>query len=129
MIGVFNTIKINNVDILRPSNFELKRTDVFAGEYTTMTGATIADRIGWKYSDMSLKWDTLPHDQLMTLAGLSGAVTLEFDDSDGSHSEQIIRGEFGNTATRFTDSNGDALWRDVSVNIRFLNAHPFDESE
>ena len=67
MIDIFNTITIDNEQIFRPSDFDLKREDVYAGEYTTCTGAVIADRIGWRYSDIELKYDTLPDDQMQTL--------------------------------------------------------------
>ncbi len=122
MIGIFNTIKINGTEILRPNDFELKREDVYAGEYTTMTGKMIADRIGWKYSDMSLKWDMLPDNQLAVLAGITGTATLKFTDSDGEHTESVIRGSFGKTATRLT-KNGQSIWKDVELEIMFINTH------
>lgn len=127
MIGVFETIRIDNVEILRPNDMELKRADVYSGEYTTMNGSVIADRIGWKYADTTLKWDTLPDSMLTALTGLTGAVDFVFTDSDGTHTEKIIRGGFANTATRITAMDGNALWRDVAVDIRFINTHEDSE--
>ena len=123
MIGIFNTITINGVEFYRPTNFALRREDVLAGEYTTCTGKLIADRIGWKYSDMTLSWDTLPQSMLDVLTGLSGPVQMVFTDSDGSHTETIIRGAFTNTPTRFTASDESVLWRDVAAEVRFINVH------
>ena len=123
MIGIFNTITVNGVELFRPNDFTLRREDVLAGEYTTCTGKLIADRIGWKYSDMTLSWDTLPQDMLDVLTGLSGPVQMAFTDSDGLHTETIIRGAFTNTPTRITASNGSVLWRDVAVEVRFINVH------
>ena len=123
MIGVFETITINGVTFLRPNNFNLRREDVLAGEYTTCTGKLIADRIGWKYSDMTLAWDTLPQAMLDVLTGLTGAVEMKFTDSDGLHTETIIRGAFTNTPTRLTAYDGSVLWRDVAVEVRFINVH------
>jgi len=123
MIGVFESITINGVRFYRPNNFSLRREDVLAGEYTTCTGKLIADRIGWKYSDMTLSWDTLPQAMLDALTGLSGPVQMVFTDSDGAHTETIIRGAFTNTPTRFTDYNGAVMWSNVSVEVRFVNVH------
>lgn len=123
MIGVFNTIQINGSEIFRPSDFELERTDVYSGEYTTCTGAVIADRIGWKYADLELKYDTLPDDQMNVLLGMTGASTLTFTDSDGEHSETVIRMGFTHTPTRMTAYDGSVLWKDVGVQLRFINVH------
>lgn len=127
MIGIFNTITIDNVEFPRPSDFQIQRQDVLAGEYTTCTGRIIADRIGWRYSDMTLEWDTLTQDQLDTLTGINGPVTMEFEDSDGAQSETIIRGAFTNTPTRFTGPDGEPVWKDVAMEVRFINAH--DDSQ
>ena len=123
MIDIFETIMIGSDEILRPNEFELQREDVLRGEYTSCTGKTIADRIGWKYSDMSLKWDMLPNDQMAILAGLSGSETMTFADSDGSHSEEFIRTGFKNTPTRVTGPNGQIVWTDVEMGVKFLNVH------
>lgn len=127
MIGIFNTIKINNVEIFRPNDFEISREDVYAAEYTTCTGKTIADRIGWKYADMELSWDMLTDQMLATLSSMTVG-TLKFTDSDGEHTESIMRLGFNNTPTRFT-KNGAAIWKNVSVNVRFLDVHTDGESE
>lgn len=129
MIGIFNTIKINNTEILRPSDFELTKEDVYAGEYRTNTGRLIADVIGWKYADFTLSWDMLPNDMISVLTNLTGEATLEFEDSDGSHTETIIRGGFQNTPTRFTNPDGSVVWKNVNVEVRFINTHLPGESE
>lgn len=123
MIGVFNTIQINGAEILRPSDFKLSREDVFAGEYMSCTGRIFADRIGWRYEDTTLSWDTLPDHMLAVVAGVSGVGTITFTDSDGSHTEQFIRDGFTNTPTRATWSDGTTIWKNVQVKVRFINVH------
>lgn len=84
-------IKLNGTELMKPETFMPKREDVYAGEYTTCLGEIIADRIGWKYSDLTLQWDALPQDMVSVLVNMQGGCTLEFDDVDGSHTENIIR--------------------------------------
>lgn len=124
MIGVFNTIRINSTDILAPNDFQPAREDVYAGEITTCTGKLIADRIGWKYADMTLEWDTLPQADLMVLIGISGMFDLIFTDIDGSTvTESAIPKSRVYTGTRYTDQNGNVVWRDVQFGITFVNVH------
>lgn len=125
MIGIFNTITINTNDhILAPNDFTLEREDVYSGEITTCTGKTIADCIGWKYADMSLNWDYLPQTDLSIILALNGAFTLTFNDESGtSQTENVIRKNSGMTGTRFTDANGNVIWKGVSIGISFLDVH------
>lgn len=118
-----NYIKINGNNILRPNAFTLQREDVAAAEYTTCTGKIVADRIGWKYSDMTMQWDTLPNAQMLILIAMSGESTIIFDDADGSHTEQIERSKNSNTATRFINNDGTVVWKSVSLDVRFINVH------
>lgn len=128
MIGIFNTITINGTAIYQPNDLEIKREDVYAGEYVSLTGKTIADRIGWKYSDMTLKWDALTDAMLQALIGLEGAFYISFEDSDGvQHTEQVIRRGFSNTPTRITGPNGTKIWTGLEMEISFLNTHPIGE--
>ena len=126
MIGVFNTITINGIEIFRPNDFEIKREDVYAGEYVTLTGKTIGDRIGWKFSDMTLKWDMLTDSMMQTLINLSGEFSITFRGSDKDHTERAIRRGFANTPTRLTGPNGP-IWTGVEMEIHFINTHPIDE--
>ena len=123
MIGIYNTITIDNVEYPRPSDFELKREDVYSGEYETCTGKVIADRIGWRYSNITLKFDTLPNNKLQSLSAINSAVSFIFTDDDGVHTESVIRMGFENTPTRYTGPDGQSLWKNVAVTMRFLNAH------
>lgn len=124
MIGVFNTIRINSTDILAPNDFQPAREDVYTGEITTCTGKLIADRIGWKYADMSLEWDMLPQADLMVLIGVSGMFDFTFTDVDGTTvTESAIPKSRVYTGTRYTDQNGNVVWRDVQFGITFVNTH------
>jgi hypothetical protein len=121
---IYSTIQINGKEILRPNDFSPQREDIYAAEITTCTGATIADRIGWRYSDMTLEWDTLPQSQLEILLSMSGQSTITFTGADGaSHTESIVRTSAISTASRATSSAGNPVWSDVKVEVRFLNAH------
>ena len=123
MINNLNTITINNVEIFRPNDFTPEREDVYAGDYTTCTGKTVADRIGWKFSDITLEWEMLTADMMSTITSLPGSFDITFTDSDGSHTETVIKTGFANTATRLTDNFGNVIWRDVKLNISFIDAH------
>ena len=97
--------------------------DVYAGEYTTCTGATIADRIGWKFADMTLEWGALPQSAVDVLVGLSGTFKLKFDDMDGTYYEETaIRDSIISLRNRNT-INGVTYWKNVSLKVRFIDVH------
>lgn len=123
MLGIFGKIMIDGRPYFRPNNFELKREDVYAGEYTTCTGKLIADKIGWKFSDLAMKWDILPDDDLLYLSTLTGTFDIIFRDSDGQHTETVIRKGFTNTPTRITGPGGTAIWTGVEMEVTFINVH------
>lgn len=118
-------LKIGNTTytLYRPNNFNPAREDVYAAEYTACTGKVIADRIGWRYADMSMQWDAIPDAQLEALLSMAGECELTFEDKDGTHTEKIIRTGQSITATRHTGPEGTPLWFDVECNIRFLTTH------
>lgn len=126
-LGIYNKIYIDGRPYFRPNDFEIKREDVYAGEYTTCTGKLIADKIGWKYSDLPMKWDILPDEDLVYLTTLTGAFDLIFRDSDGQHTETVIRKGFTNTPTRITGPEGSKIWTGIEMEVAFLNTHPIDE--
>lgn len=112
--------------VIKPVDFKPKREDVYAGEYTTMNGSIIADSIGWKYSDLTLNWDILPQDMVDILIGINGVTTFAFDAEDGAQSESVIRTSAVSLKNRATMDN-KTWWRDVSVTLRFINTHAYNE--
>lgn len=120
---VRENIYINGTAIPKPPEFELEREDIYAAEYTSMSGKMIADRIGWKYSDMELKWDALEQSDLSVLVGLTGSFTLGFHDESGTYIEEsCIR--LSNVAMPYRyQLRGTYWWKEPSVKVRFLNAH------
>lgn len=107
-----------------PNNFSPQREHVYAAEITTCSGKTIADRIGWKYADMTMEWGTLPQDQLAILLAMDGTDTLAFTDVDGtSASEDVFPLSNVWIGTRYLGEDGQPLWRDVKMTIRFVNVH------
>lgn len=122
MDGIFETIKLDNKTFLRPSDFTPARETVLAGEYTSCTGKTIGDIVGWKFSDISLEWDMLPEVQMLQLVQLPQVFDFEFEDKDGVHVEQVVKRGHANTATRFTD-NGNAIWKNVQISLSFVFTH------
>ena len=129
MIGIYNTIQLNGVELFRPNDFAPKREDIYGAEITTCSGKVIADRVGWRYADMTLNWDTLPQAQKAAstqkaqdyYSASRGGVTT---DADGvSHTEQVIPTSRVWVATRFTGLDGNPCWKDVSMGVRFVNAH------
>lgn len=125
--GIYNCILIDGTQIYRPNGFSPERQDIYAAEITTCTGKTIADRVGWKYSDMTWEWDGIPQEQVDALLAMKGAVSLQFDDADGeTHTETIIPISKVTTATRIT-IGGKPHWNNVKVAVRFLDSHTEDE--
>lgn len=122
MIDIFNTITLDNKTFYRPNDFTPEKENVYQGEYTSCTGKTLADCIGWKYADITLEWDTLPDDMMTDLIGLTGVFTFGFTDSSGVQSENVIITGFANTATRFTE-NGVVMWKNVQLGLKFIDVH------
>lgn len=107
----------------RPLNFAVQREDIYAGQYTTCTGATRADKIGWKYSDMTWSWDGLKQSDVEKLCSLSGECTLTFDDPSGDTiQESFIRSSVVSMRCRnkFED---EYWWTGVSCSISFIDSH------
>lgn len=123
MIGVFNTIRINNTEILMPNDFTVTRSPIYEGEYTSCTGKTFADLVGWKYADMTLEWDYLPDSMLQSVIALSGENTITFEDADGTHTETFIPTSSVTIRGRQTLDDGGVLWHDVRLAISFIGAH------
>jgi len=125
MIGVFNTITIDGTEVYRGNDFTLQRENIYAGEIETCTGKRCADLVGWRYADLTVSWDTLPQDQLLSILGLSGeAVAMTFESETGDVvTEQVIPTAITSTATRYTLPDGSALWQGISLGIRFIEAH------
>lgn len=116
-------IVINGEQINRPPSFAPEHEDIYKGEYTTCTGKLIADRVGWKFADMTLEWAALPQQMVDILVNMSGICTLEFDDLDGNIiQEQIVRTSAVGLRHRHTQG-GVTIWTNVSVSIRFIGSH------
>lgn len=125
MIGIFNTIKIDNQEIFRGNDFTLEREWIYAAEIETCTGKRCADVVGWRYRDMKISWDTLPQNQLQKILNLSGSeVNMTFsNEKNESVTEKVIPLISVATATRITDPFGDIAWSGISLDLRFVNAH------
>lgn len=126
MIGIFNTISIDSEIIYQGNDFTLQREYIYAGEYETCTGKRVADLVGWRYADLTIQWDTLPEEMLGYVMGLTGeAVDFTFTDELGnSITESVIPTVISSQATRLTNPyDSSAIWRNVSLQLRFINAH------
>ena len=102
-------ITIDGDQIYRPPTFAPQMEDIYSGEYVTCTGKTVGDRIGWKWSDMTLEWDALPQSMVDILVGLEGEATLEFDAPQGQQTEKFIR----SSAVQLRNRNsirGETIW-------------------
>lgn len=120
---VRENIYINGTAIPKPPEFELEREDIYAAEYTSMSGKTIADRIGWKYSDTDLKWDALSQADLTVLINISGSFTLGFHDESNTYVEETcIKLSSVSMPYRY-QNRGSYWWKEPSVKVRFINAH------
>lgn len=125
MIGIFNTITIDDNEIFRGNNFTLERNWIYAAEIETCTGKRCADVIGWRYNDLTINWDNLPQDQLQVLLDLDGSeVEMTFSNEENqSVTETVIPLVMTSQVTRLTDPNGDIAWTGIGLQIRFINAH------
>lgn len=125
MIGIFNTISIEEVEIFRGNNFSLEREWIYAAEIETCTGKRCADVVGWRYKDLTIQWDNLPQDQLQTILDLDGSeVNMTFtNEQNQSVTEAVIPLVTTAQITRLTDPNGDVAWTGIGLQIRFINAH------
>ena len=121
---MFTEIKFNGMKIYRPNDFTPARENVYSAEYTAVNGAIYADYIGWRYSEMTLTWDTLPYAQRQFLLTLSGQAEMTFRDADGvEKTEQVIVTNQTQTATRLHDALGFDLWQGVQLGVRFIGIH------
>lgn len=117
------TVLQSSFTLPRPLNFAVQREDIYAGQYTTCTGATRADLIGWKYSDMTWSWDGMKQSDVEKLCGLTGECTLIFDDPSGDTIEEsFIRSSVVSMRCRnkFED---EYWWTGVSCSIKFISSH------
>lgn len=124
--GVFNTIRVAGHLIYRGNGFTLQREYIYAGEYETCTGKRIADRVGWRYADITIQWDALPQEQFEFILGLTGArSTFRFDNELGEEVlEYVIPQMITSQATRFTNPyDGSIVWKDIQLQLRFVNSH------
>lgn len=129
-MSALDYITINGTQINKPPKFTPQKTDIFASEYTTCSGKTIADRIGWKYDDMTLEWDALPQSMVDVLVAMDagGVSTIVFDTMGGlTVQENIIRASTVALRHRQTIS-GVTYWKNVKVTIRFIDAHTGTET-
>lgn len=122
---MFNTITLDGMTIYRPNDFEPKKEYVIKGDYTTCNGGYRGDIVGWKYSDITLSWDSMPQAQLEKLLSLNGeAVELKFTNPSGDLvTEIVVPLTHSEVATRITGPEGTPLWRDIDLELRFVNAH------
>ena len=125
MIGIFNTISIEEVEIFRGNNFSLEREWIYAAEIETCTGKRCADVVGWRYKDLTIQWDNLPQDQLQTILDLDGSeVNMTFtNEQNQSVTEAVIPLVTTAKITRLTDPQGNVAWSGIGLQVRFINAH------
>lgn len=125
MLGIFNTISIDNTEIYRGNNFTLERNWIYAAEIETCTGKRCADVIGWRYNDLTINWDNLPQDQLQVLLDLDGSeVEMTFsNEANQSVTEAVIPLVTTAQITRLTDPQGNVAWSGIGLQVRFINAH------
>lgn len=116
-------MKINGTEIIKPNDFTPAREDVYAGEFTAMDGTVVADRIGWKYSDLTLNWGMMPETDLMLVIGTGGQFELTFTDpARGEVTEKVIVTSRSVVRSKYYE-NGVRKWRDISMTMRFLNVN------
>ena len=116
-------IYIDGTAIPKPPEFQLEREDIYSAEYTSMSGKTIADRIGWKYAEQELKWDGLSQTDVAVLIGITGEFTLGFHDESNTYVEETCIKTSSVMLPYRYQQRGEYWWKEPSVKVRFLNAH------
>lgn len=117
-------IKIGNERVLQCNEFTPAKEFVYAGEYTTCLGEARGDYIGWRYAPTTLQWDSLPQSQLMILNNINGPFELTFTDPKGQTvTEMVMPVSQAESATRHIRSDGTAVWKNVVMEVRFVDVH------
>jgi hypothetical protein len=110
--------------ILQSNGFNPQREYIYAGEYTSCTGRQYGDVVGWRYSDLTLEWGELPQTQLNNLIALSGQFEFKFLDGTGTEvTEQCMPTTQIQVATRHTNADGSAVFKDVQLGVKFVESH------
>lgn len=117
--------KINNDSILQSNDFAPQKEYVTAAEYTTCTGKQYADIVGWRYSEITLTWGVLSKEELAILLNLDGSeFNFTFIDGSGTEVTEIcIPTTQVQTATRFIDIYGNAVFKDINLGVKFIECH------
>ena len=115
-------IIINGEQITRPPKFSPQMEDILRS-YETCTGKIISDRIGWRYSDMTLEWDALPQHMVDVLIDMGSENTIIFDGLDGEIVEEDIARTSVVALRHRQTIGGVTMWKGVSVSIKFIGSH------
>lgn len=119
----YDYITINGEQFPRPVGFAPVREDVYAAEYTTMDGSLRADIVGWRWSDMELKWDCLSESKVMDLIMAGSSFDIVFDDPmSDSWTETVVRRSTVSMRHRYRQ-RGVTYWRNVSIKVSFVGVH------
>ena len=114
-------------DLPYPKKFEMQKTPFIVSEFTTMTGQTYADVIGWKWADTTIEWGALyPHklENLVwvinyALSHTDGDFRLTFKDNNNQDVtvKAIIRNfKKAKTLVKYGDHY---VWDGVSLELSF----------
>lgn len=116
-------ILINNVEYPCPLDFNMSQEANIVNELTTMSGRKIADINGWRYSDITLKWNWVENSKLQTLLAATADGTFEFTFKDVNSGEEItinaLRKEVSCTETASLDQNGNLVWKGIEMKLSF----------
>lgn len=122
-------LSINEQNLPYPSLFTLTKIPNTVCELTTMAGQKIADVNGWKYADTTIEWGTLYQEDLEKLLDATADPTfvVGFHDANGIYQElDAILVNFNKARSRVT-SQGDIVWRNVSITVSFPDSYKYED--
>lgn len=110
-----------------PNDFTMKKEKIIAAEYQTLTGQTLGDVVGWKYSDFTLQWDTLTESMLQNVLAACDDTSFNFtflDPAAGELTISLTALSRATVKTRYKE-NGVIKWRDIKIPVRCNNVYSY----
>lgn len=117
-----NRILINNVEYPCPLDFSMSKTANIVTEIETMSGDTKYVTNGFKYEDITLKWDWIENSKLQSLlAATSSSFNFTFKDVETGAEKTIeaLRRSAKCTESASTDTAGNIVWRGIEISLSF----------
>lgn len=122
-----NRILIDGVEFPCPLSLNMSKSANIVSEITTLSGSTIADVNGWRYDDITLKWDWIKNSKLQELLEATSTDTFNFTFKDvDTGTEKTIKAYRTNVScieTANVDESGEIVWRGIEIQLAFPDCY------